>query len=131
MQHGEWRVAAHVSGFPSFRVALQFEWAFKRHCKRFGWSLHNRLQALASLLARDRWTSRAPAAETCSLVLSILHDPLHALMPHDRLLRTSKCELVVATSTDTHASASVVATEGLESKPVVAVAAPLEGGGQG
>ena len=70
---GEWCLVAHVSGFETFRHALQFEWAFKHVCKRFGWSRANRLRALAHLLQCEQWTRNAPPAREAVLALHIVH----------------------------------------------------------
>ena len=69
---GEWCLAAYVSGFATFQHALQFEWAFKHVCKRFGWSRSNRLRALAHLLQREQWTHNAPPAGEAVLTLHIV-----------------------------------------------------------
>lgn len=64
-------MVAHVSGFETFRHALQFEWAFKHACRRFGWSCTKRLSALADVLQRQHWTRNSPPASGEALVLHV------------------------------------------------------------
>lgn len=61
-----WRRHCHVSGFPTWQAALQFEWRWKqihRKLPRGGGHtpLENRMNALEILLALDRPTSKAMA----------------------------------------------------------------------
>jgi structure-specific endonuclease subunit SLX1 len=62
-----WRRAAHVSGFPNWQAALQFEWRWKQLSRKL--SIHmipleRRMLALKNLLALPQSTSKAkPFAE--------------------------------------------------------------------
>ena len=58
---GEWKRVCYVSGFPSWKCALQFEWKWKYLTRKqpLGNSLQRRLEALNVLLASDRSTSSA------------------------------------------------------------------------
>jgi len=55
---GRWTAFFHVSGFPSKREALQFEWAMK-HKRRPGSRLRGRCKTLWYLLNLERVTQRA------------------------------------------------------------------------
>jgi structure-specific endonuclease subunit SLX1 len=65
VKQGEyWTRAAHISGFPSWQAALQFEWRWKQLSRKM--SLHmnpieKRMTALKQLLALERPTSKAMA----------------------------------------------------------------------
>ena len=57
-----WERACHVSEFPSWQAALQFEWRWKRLCRKFSkkmYPLERRLNALKMLLSLDSSTSKA------------------------------------------------------------------------
>lgn len=59
-----WIRATHVSGFPDWQAALQFEWRWKQLTRKIGGSkkpLERRMIALIQLLALDRPTSKAKA----------------------------------------------------------------------
>ena len=59
-----WIRAAHVSGFPDWQSALQFEWRWKhmtRQVTKFQCPLDRRMIALKRVLALDRPTSKAKA----------------------------------------------------------------------
>ena len=62
-----WTRAAHVSEFPDWQAALQFEWRWKHLSRKYPVKmnpLERRLHALQELLALDRPTSKAkPYAE--------------------------------------------------------------------
>lgn len=61
-QGESWTRAAHVSGFPDWPAALQFEWRWKQLTRKITISvhpLHRRMIALKQLLALDRPTSKA------------------------------------------------------------------------
>lgn len=68
-----WRQFIQVTGFPSKRAALQFEWAVKRKSRG---GVRGRVRALERLLDAERWTSKA--AETRSMFLTV-----HAWMPEE------------------------------------------------
>jgi len=56
-----WIRAAHVSGFPDWQAALQFEWRWKQlsRMKKESHPLKRRLIALQQLISLDRPTSKA------------------------------------------------------------------------
>lgn len=59
-----WTRICHVSGFPTWNAALQFEWRFKQITRRLppgGSSVERRKRALEILLALDRPTTKAVA----------------------------------------------------------------------
>lgn len=58
----QWVRAAHVSGFPSWQAALQFEWRWKQITRKlptYMFPLKRRLVALKQLLELDRPTTKA------------------------------------------------------------------------
>jgi predicted GIY-YIG superfamily endonuclease len=59
-----WVRAAHVSGFPDWPAALQFEWRWKQISRKYGVNinpLEKRMIALKDLLALERPTTKAIA----------------------------------------------------------------------
>ena len=59
-----WVRAAHVSGFPDWQSALQFEWRWKHLSRKYDIKikpLERRMNALKDLLALERPTSKAIA----------------------------------------------------------------------
>ena len=59
-----WVRAAHISGFPDWPAALQFEWRWKQISRKYGVNinpLEKRMKALKDLLALERPTSKAIA----------------------------------------------------------------------
>lgn len=62
-----WSRVAHVSGFPNWQAALQFEWRWKQLTRKYSLQispLERRLKALKELLALPQATSKAiPFAE--------------------------------------------------------------------
>ena len=57
-----WVRAAHVSGFPDWQAALQFEWRWKQLSRKYSLQikpLERRLNALKELLSLERSTSKA------------------------------------------------------------------------
>ena len=59
-----WTRAAHVSGFPDWQAALQFEWRWKHLSRKYPSKmnpLERRMTALKELLALERPTSKAMA----------------------------------------------------------------------
>jgi len=59
-----WTRSAHVSGFPDWTAALQFEWRWKQISRKYPMKmnpLERRLNALQELLALERPTSKAIA----------------------------------------------------------------------
>jgi structure-specific endonuclease subunit SLX1 len=65
-----WTRAAHVSGFPDWQAALQFEWRWKQLSRKLPIKmnpLERRMKALKQLLSFERPTSRAKSyAEWCA-----------------------------------------------------------------
>jgi len=63
VQQGEsWNRAAHVSGFPDWQAALQFEWRWKQLSRKLSLQLkplERRIKALKELLALERPTTKA------------------------------------------------------------------------
>ncbi len=58
----QWIRAAHVSGFPSWQAALQFEWRWKQLSRKLSAKmlpLKRRLHTLNTLLSLDKSTSKA------------------------------------------------------------------------
>ena len=63
-QGENWTRAAHVSGFPDWQAALQFEWRWKHLSRKLPLKmnpLERRINALKELLALERPTSKAIA----------------------------------------------------------------------
>jgi len=61
-QGESWTRAAHVTGFPDWQAALQFEWRWKHLSRKYPAKmnpLERRMKALQDLLALDRPTSKA------------------------------------------------------------------------
>jgi structure-specific endonuclease subunit SLX1 len=59
-----WTRAAHVSGFPDWQAALQFEWRWKQLSRKLSLQLkplERRMKALKELLALERPTTKAIA----------------------------------------------------------------------
>jgi predicted GIY-YIG superfamily endonuclease len=57
-----WTRACHVSGFPSWPAALQFEWRWKQLSRKFPakmFPLERRIKALIQLLKLDKPTSKS------------------------------------------------------------------------
>ena len=57
-----WVRACHVSGFPTWQSALQFEWRWKQISRKLSSSLlplERRMKALTQLLALERSTTKA------------------------------------------------------------------------
>ena len=66
-----WTRAAHVSGFPDWQAALQFEWRWKQLSRKLPqrmFPLERRIRALKQLLALERPTSKAKAYVEWALV---------------------------------------------------------------
>jgi len=63
-QGDTWTRAAHVSEFPDWQAALQFEWRWKQLTRKLPVNmnpLERRMKALKQLLALERPTSKAKA----------------------------------------------------------------------
>ena len=57
-----WERAAHISGFPDWHAALQFEWRWKQLSRKLSpklFPLERRMKALKELLSLERPTSKA------------------------------------------------------------------------
>ena len=62
VQGETWVRAAHVSGFPDWQAALQFEWRWKQLSRKLPIKMNpltRRMTALKNLLALERPTSKA------------------------------------------------------------------------
>lgn len=60
LQGHAWERVCHIRGFPDWKTALQFEWAFKHHSRKWPqkmYPLERRLRGLHALLQKDRATS--------------------------------------------------------------------------
>lgn len=58
----EWTRACHVSGFPNWQAALQFEWRWKQISRKISpsiYPLERRMIALKHLLSLEKSTSKA------------------------------------------------------------------------
>jgi predicted GIY-YIG superfamily endonuclease len=61
-QGESWTRAAHVSGFPTWQAALQFEWRWKQLTRKLSINinpLERRISALKTLLSLEQSTSKA------------------------------------------------------------------------
>ena len=67
-----WTMMMHVEGFPTWRDALRFEYAWRRIGARqvHGRGIDGRLDALGLLVARERWSSTSPPA--CDVPLRLV-----------------------------------------------------------
>jgi structure-specific endonuclease subunit SLX1 len=64
LQGETWIRAAHVSGFPDWQAALQFEWRWKQLSRKYPTKmipLERRLKSLKDLLSLERPTSKSIA----------------------------------------------------------------------
>jgi len=71
-----WRRACHVSGFPDWSAALQFEWRWKQLSRKLSpklFPLERRMAALKQLLALERPTSKAIAYSEWSSGLPVVN----------------------------------------------------------
>lgn len=56
----QWNRICHITGFPTERAALQFEWKWKRLSRRqVGNPLQRRVRALCELFSLDKTTQKA------------------------------------------------------------------------
>lgn len=70
-----WRHVCLVHGFRTKIEALQFEWAVKNEKPRKGGGMEMRARKLHSVLAKERWTSKAPPAKEVELKLDWKEPP--------------------------------------------------------
>lgn len=69
---GPWKFQCVISGFRTWKEALQFEWAFKyytRGCR----GVTSRKDALETLMQREKWTTNSPPS--ADVPLHIEHLP--------------------------------------------------------
>ena len=65
-----WNFACYITGFPDWRSALQFEWAFKFYSRKYAKQnmrmppLERRMRGLIDLMKQDRPTSKADLYST-------------------------------------------------------------------
>ena len=76
---GPWHFRCVVSGFRTWKEALQYEWAAKYYTRRVR-SIEARRQALEDLSHRDRWTSNSPPS--AEVPLTFEHTPTCYGGPH-------------------------------------------------
>ena len=83
---GPWKFQAVISGFRSWREALQYEWAAKyysRKCRGIG----ARRQAIEALNRRERWTSNSPLA--AEVPLRVEYEPVQYGGPPTQYIKTA------------------------------------------
>lgn len=64
-----WEHVCIIHGFPTKIESMQFEWALKHVPPRNAGGIKNRIKKLNILLNKERWTSKAPLAETMPLTV--------------------------------------------------------------
>jgi predicted GIY-YIG superfamily endonuclease len=62
-----WKHVCLIGGFDDKIQSMQLEWAIKHVPPRSAGGLMNRLRKMVTALSRDRWTSKAPLAESVPL----------------------------------------------------------------
>lgn len=77
---GPWHFHCVISGFRTWKEALQYEWAAKYHTRRAR-GISARKDALEELNRKDRWTSNSPPAAEVPLTLE--YEPKHYGSPPD------------------------------------------------
>ena len=70
-----WRFKCIVTGFRTWREALQFEWAFKYHCRGCR-SVLQRQRALENLMHKPQWTSKSPPSADVPLTICLYADDI-------------------------------------------------------
>ena len=82
-----WTHVCLVEGFRTKIEALQFEWAVKHVPPRNAGGMTNRIKKLYVICAKERWTSKAPAARDIPLTIrwehyvDADHDADHEALP--------------------------------------------------
>lgn len=71
---GRWKHICLVHGFREPRQALQFEWAVKHVTPLKSKGIISRLEKLATVLKKEKWTSNAPFAYQVPLLLEFVYD---------------------------------------------------------
>tara|TARA_B100001063_G_C16234810_1_gene297994 strand:- start:23 stop:430 length:408 start_codon:yes stop_codon:yes gene_type:complete len=69
-----WKHICIIHGFPTKIESMQFEWALKHIKPRNAGGIVNRIKKLKTLLNKSKWTSNAPYAATCPLILEWIDD---------------------------------------------------------
>lgn len=83
-----WIRAAHVSGFPDWQAALQFEWRWKQLSRKLPAKmkpLERRMNALKQLLALERPTTKAKAYSEWDLSPEVVWGDDEAKMLFDKI----------------------------------------------
>ena len=72
-KHGQWTIIAYVSGFPTWKEALKFEWKWKQLSRKSPSinPLQRRLEGLTMLLASGHSTSTSIPFDEWSVPLRI------------------------------------------------------------
>lgn len=77
-----WERVCHIRGFPDWRTALQFEWAFKFHSRKLPkrmYPLERRMRGLRTLMRLERATSTSPLFSSYSLEIVWESDEARAI----------------------------------------------------
>lgn len=77
-----WMYKCVLSGFRTWREALQMEWCFKYHTRRCR-GIESRKLALDKIMSMERWTSNSPPS--CEISLTIEYNPTQYGMPPNAL----------------------------------------------
>jgi predicted GIY-YIG superfamily endonuclease len=83
-----WIRAAHVSGFPDWQAALQFEWRWKQLTRKLPPKmkpLERRMNALKQLLALERPTTKAKAYSEWAIKPEVVWGDDEAKMLFDKI----------------------------------------------
>jgi predicted GIY-YIG superfamily endonuclease len=82
-----WTRAAHVSGFPDWKAALQFEWRWKQLTRKIKINtspLERRMKALNQLVKLERSTTKALAYSEWACLLEIHFEIYAAKMYYEK-----------------------------------------------
>ena len=77
-----WTYKCVISGFRTWREALQCEWSLKYHSRRCR-GIESRTKALHHVLNMERWTSNSPLSSEVPLIIEF--DPTQYGIPPDKL----------------------------------------------